>query len=217
MIDGDTLSNYLKPRKILLDELRSRIVEEVTRRALKCGKNIFGTTTYTELFFGSFFDEVWDDVFIFALLKGGVMEDDYTIERNYGKSLQMSFKGKKSEFAIILKQSLPEALFEVNDVSNVIDVSGDITVRAKVATVTDVKDLAWQMYVDSFYSIYNDLCQFLHDEMDSYFRKLGAVVPDAEIRSSVKAISKASMRLLSRTSMDKIDMDIARIKGGTLG
>ena len=47
--------------------------------------------------------------------------------------------------------------------------------------------------------------------------ELGAVVPDVEIRSSVKAISKASMRLLSRTSMDKSDMDIARIKGGTLG
>lgn len=216
MIDGDTLSSYLKPRKMLLDELRSRIVEEVTRRALECGKNIFGTTTYTELFFGSFFNEIWDDVFIFALLKGWVLEDDYTIERNYGKSLQMSFMGKKSEFVIILKQSLPEALFEVNDVSNVIDVSGDITVRAKVATVTDVKDLAWQMYVDSFYSIYSDLCQFLHDEMDSYFREFGAVVPDAEIRSSVKAISKASMRLLSRTSMDKIDMDIAGVKGGTL-
>ena len=202
---------------MLLDELRSRVVEEVTRRALECGKNIFGTTTYTELFFGSFFNEIWDDVFIFALLKGGVLEDDYTIERNYGKSLQMSFKDKKSEFAIILKKSLPEALFEVNDVSNVIDVTGDITVRAKVATVTDARDLAWQMYVDSFYSIYSDLCQFLHDEMDSYFMELGAVVPDVEIRSSVKAISKASMRLLSRTSMDKSDMDIARIKGGTLG
>lgn len=166
-------------------------------------------------FFGSFFNEIWDDVFIFALLKGGVMEDDYTIERNYGKSLQMSFKDKKSEFVIILKQSLPEALFEINDVSNVVDVTGDITVRAKVATVTDVKDLAWQMYVDSFYSIYSDLCQFLHDEMDSYFRN-GAVVPDAEIRSSVKAISKASMRLLSRTSMDKGDLDITRMKEGTL-
>lgn len=217
MIDGDTLSNYLKPRKMLLDELRSRVVEEVTRRALECGKNIFGSTAYTEMYFGSFFDEIWDDVFIFALLKGEVMEDDYTIERSYGKSLQMPFKGKKSEFAIILKKSLPEALFEVNDVSNVIDVSGDITVGAKVATVTDVKDLAWQMYVDSFYSIYSDLCQFLHNEMDSYFRQFGAIVPDAEIRSSVKAIAKASMRLMSRTSMDKIDMDIARIKGGTLG
>ena len=217
MIDGDTLSNYLKPRKMLLDELRSAIVEEVTKRALECGRDIFSSTVYTEQHFGSFFNEIWDDVFIFALLKGGVLEDDYTIERNYGKSLQMSFKDKKPEFAIILKRALPEALFEINDVSNVVAISGDITVRAKVATVTDVKDLAWQMYVDSFYSVYNDLCQFLHDEMDSYFRKFGAVVPDVELRSSVKAISKASMRLLSRTSMNKIDMDIARIKEGPLG
>lgn len=206
MFNKDTLSEYLKPQKALLKDLRYRVVENAMGRALKCGDDIFSSMVYTREHFGSFFDEIWNEVFIPVLLRGAVLQEDYSVVRQNGKYLRVSYSDKKSEFVIILKSALPSELFEIDDVTSVVEVYGDITVKAKVGTATGFDDLVWQMYIDSFYATYSGLCQYLYVEMDSYFRELGAIVPDSELRGSIKAIAEASMKLISCTSIDKTEL-----------